>query len=340
MLNRCVCKGLEHPDRGREHSGDPMGKSTGIILAAGKGVRMKSELPKVLHEVVGLPMLFFVIEVMHEAGVDEPVVVVGNGKQLVRERFADARVSFVDQDQQLGTGHAVMTARLAFDGRQGSVVVVNGDNPLLKAETIRAAMKLREDTGVACVVVTAEIAEPKGYGRMIRNNKGLVTRIVEERDATDEEKRVHEINSGNYVFNAADLAGCVDKLSTDNDQKEYLLTDVVKLLNEQGKAVRAMVAGDPTEVLGINSRKQLAEAACVLRTRINDRLMADGVTLVSPETAFIDPRASIGADTVVEPFVVIRGAVEIGKRCHIGPFSELVAPTKLKDGEATGSGRK
>lgn len=315
-----------------------MGKPTGIILAAGKGVRMKSELPKVLHEVVGLPMLFFVIEVMHEAGIDDPVVVVGNGKDLVKKAFSSAGVSFVDQDQQLGTGHAVMTARSAFDGRQGSVVVVNGDNPLLKAETIRAALSLRQEKSAACVVVTAQVEQPKGYGRIIRTQAGPVAKIVEERDANEQERAVREINSGNYVFSAVDLAGCIDKLSVGNDQHEYLLTDVVKLLNDRGKIVHAMVAGDPTEVLGINSRKQLAEAACILRRRINERWMAEGVTLVGPETAFIDPRATIGTDTVIEPFVVIRGAVCIGRKCHIGAFNELIAPMEVADGQELPAG--
>ena len=299
---------------------------------------MKSDLPKVLHEVVGLPMLFFVIEVMHEAGVDRPVVVVGNGKDLVRRRFVDAGVTFVDQDRQLGTGHAVITARSAFEAHQGSVVVINGDNPLLQARTIRAALDLCDRTAASCVVVTAEVAEPKGYGRIIRNEAGFVTRIVEERDASDQERQVREINSGSYIFNAPDLAGCIDRLSTENDQHEYLLTDVVKLLNEQGKAVRAMVAADPTEVLGINSRKQLAETASILRRRINDRWMAEGVTLVSPDTTFIDPRATIGSDTVIEPFVIIRGPVCVGKGCRIGPFCDLTGPMQVPDGQEIAAG--
>jgi bifunctional UDP-N-acetylglucosamine pyrophosphorylase / glucosamine-1-phosphate N-acetyltransferase len=309
-----------------------MGKATGIILAAGKGVRMKSDLPKVLHEVVGLPMLFFVIEVMREVGIDDLFVVVGNAKDMVKKRFADAGVTFADQDQQLGTGHAVMTVRAAYKGRQGNVVVINGDNPLLQADTIRRALKLREDSSAACVVVTAEVEEPKGYGRIIRNDAGLVTRIVEERDASDAERKVREINSGNYVFNAPDLATCIDGLTTENDQHEYLLTDVVKLFNQKGRGVQAMPAADPTEVLGINSREQLADAARILRRRINRRWMSEGVTLVSPETAFIDPRAVIGPDTVIEPYVVIRGEVSIGKGCHVGPFTELVGPIEVPDG--------
>lgn len=314
-----------------------MGKLVGVILAAGKGVRMKSELPKVLHEVAGMPMLFFVISTMRRAEVDDLTVVVGSGKEMVRERFAEAGVSFVDQDQQLGTGHAVMTARSAFENHKGSVVVINGDNPLLRAETIERAVELRDESDVSCVVVTAEVSDPFGYGRVIRSGSDLVECIIEERDADEEQRKVREVNSGNYVFNAPDLLGCLWQLNADNEQGEYLLTDVVKLLNEQGEAVRALKAVEPTEVLGINSRRQLADAGRLLQRRINDEWMVRGVTLVSPETTFIDPRATFGVDTVIEPCVVIRGAVAVGTRCHIGPFVELTGPMEVSDGEVVTS---
>lgn len=310
-----------------------MGKVAGVILAAGKGVRMKSELPKVLHEVAGLPMLEFVIQAMRQAGIEDLYVVVGNRKELLRERFADAGLTFVDQDQQLGTGHAVKVTEPVLGQFDGDVVVVNGDNPLLRAETICQAVRMRSDSGVSCVVVTARVNDPFGYGRIVRSHDDLVERIVEQRDASDRERDINEVNSGNYVFVAVDLFRALDRLSSENDQGEYLLTDVVKLLREDGRAVQGLVAADPAEVLGINSREQLAMASRLLQQRINERWMSEGVTLVSPETTFIDPRVVLGPDTVVEPCVVIRGRVKVGSNCRIGPFVELTGPLEVPEGK-------
>lgn len=305
-----------------------------VILAAGQGVRMKSRSPKVLHEVCGLPMLAFVMDAVRDAGVARTVVVVGYGADEIRARFAewDRPLRWVEQAEQKGTGHAVMVTEPELADFDGDVVVVCGDNPLLSASTVADAMAHHRGEGASCTVVTAEVADVTGYGRIVRADDGGVERIVEERDASEDEKHIREVNSGNYVFDARRLFEALKQITADNEQQEYLLTDVVGVLHSGGRKVLSHVAPDVTEVLGINSRRQLAEAGSILQERIQSRLMDEGVTIVDPDNTFIGPRVTVGGDTVILPFTVVIGPSRIGSNCRIGPFAYIRAGSTVTDG--------
>ena len=241
-----------------------------VILAAGRGVRMKSRLPKVMHPVCGKPMLAYVVDAAFGAGLRRVIVVVGKGHGIVERAFASSGIEFVRQSVQLGTGHAVRVARQALREHRGPVVVLCGDAPLITAKTIRRAIRLFRSTGSACTVVSTKCEHPHGYGRIIRNRTGDVERIVEENDASSAERRVREINSGNFVFAPVDLFEALEEIRPDNEQKELYLTDVVSVLVRKGKKVTSVVANEPSEALGINSRKELALAEATLRERLSD----------------------------------------------------------------------
>ena len=311
--------------------GEPRG-TVAVILAAGQGVRMKSRLPKVLHELCGLPVLSFVIDAVRGAGVTDLIVVVGYEAEEVRRRFAGQPLRWALQAEQKGTGHALMMAQPLLTGFNGDVIVACGDNPLLSASTVAEVLEQHRAQGTACTVVTAKVANPTGYGRIVRGREGGVEKIVEEKDATPDEKRIAEINSGNYVFDGRALFDALRHIRPDNRQKEYLLTDVVKVMRLVGREVMSYAAPDPTEVLGINSRAQLADAGRILQDRIQSKLMTSGVTIVDPRNTFIDPRVEVGPDTVIMPFTVLMGPVKIGSNCRVGPFAWLHGSVHVKDG--------
>lgn len=303
-----------------------------LILAAGKGTRMKSDLPKVLHEVAFHPMLYHVLAAAGAIENDGIFTVVGHGKAEVEAAFA-GETAFVLQEEQKGTGHAVKTAlNSAFaDKENGTVLVLCGDTPLLRGETLSALLACHEDCGNLVTVLTASLAEPFGYGRIIRDENNQVCRIVEEKDASAAEKAVQEINSGVYCFDLAFLKKAAGQLAHNNSQGELYLTDTVAICYETGGKTGAYVIDDFEEVKGVNDRAQLAEAAKILRRRKAEAAMRDGVTLIDPDTTWIDTAAEIGADTVIEPFSVIRGKTVIGASCRIGPNAELI-DTVLGDG--------
>ncbi len=301
----------------------------GLILAAGKGTRMKSSMPKALHAVCGLPMVELVGRALTGAGVQHPIVVVGHeGEQIVEELGDGYR--YVWQREQLGTGHAVLMAVDLLKDHQGPVLVSAGDTPLLSKEVIAELIAHHQDTGAACTVATAEVADPHGYGRIVRIN-GRFTKIVEQKEASAEEQQINEVNAAIYVFDGPDLLRILPTLGKTNTQGEYYLTDVLEKLVQEGKCVEAKVFKDASILMGVNDRWQLAQAEKTLRERILRKHAENGVTLVDPDSTYIGLDVEIGQDTVIEPQTYISGKTRIGQNCHIGP-STRIKSSRIADG--------
>lgn len=308
-----------------------------IVLAAGKSTRMKSALPKVLHEVCGRPMIEYVLDATRAAGVTRIVAVVGHRADLVQARLArHPDVEFALQAEQKGTGHAVMMCRQQLAQHRGPVLILAGDTPLLRRESLTALLQAQEQQGAAAVIGTAETEANQGLGRIVRNAAGDFLRIVEEKDASPAEKQIREINTGCYAFDAQQLFAALDQIRPDNAQAEYYLTDCPKVLLQAGKPVVALKAFDVAEALGVNTRAQLAEVTQTLQQAAHLRLMLSGVTIVAPQQTYIDPRAQIGPDTVIEPFTVIRGPAVIGGDCRIGPHAVIDGAAQIPDGSVIG----
>jgi bifunctional UDP-N-acetylglucosamine pyrophosphorylase/glucosamine-1-phosphate N-acetyltransferase len=291
---------------------------TVVILAAGEGKRMRSRQPKMLHQLCGRPLIAYPLRLARTLA-DRIVMVVGPGADGVRSA-AGPDVRVVEQRERLGTGHALSQAQAECG--TGRIVVLAGDMPLLSADTVERLVSHHAASGAVATVLTAVVDRPHGYGRILRQG-GRVKRIVEDRDATDDEKNVGEINTSVYCFDAGRLWSALGRLRPDNEQGEYYLTDVISLLTRAGARVEAVSVSDPVEALGINDRRQLAALAAIQRARILDRLMLDGVTIVDPATTYVDDTVAIGADTVVHPHVVIEGVSSIGTDCVIGPGCQL-----------------
>ncbi|MEW6697530.1 MAG: bifunctional UDP-N-acetylglucosamine diphosphorylase/glucosamine-1-phosphate N-acetyltransferase GlmU [Bacillota bacterium] len=293
-----------------------------VILAAGKGTRMKSDLPKVLHKICGRPMLGHVLNAVAAAGVSQTAVVAGFGAQQVRDFLGDnARV--VLQEEQLGTAHALLQAAGEFADYTGDLLVVCGDTPLLRAATLAELAQRHRESKAAATLLTAEMADPTGYGRVIRNLDGSVARIVEQKDASPEERLVKEINTGVYCFSGPGLFDALKEISPANAQGEYYLTDIIQIFVQRGRMVQAVTLGDAQEVQGINDRIQLSRAEAVLRRRVLEDLMVQGVTIVDPHNTYVDPTVTIGRDTVILPYTFLHGKTEIGSGCTIGPGNRI-----------------
>lgn len=297
-----------------------------IVLAAGEGKRMRSALPKVLHPLLGRTMVGHVLSTVGEALEDaDTVVVVGKGADQVREHVArvapPARTAL--QEQQLGTGHAVRIALANAEEASGTVVVLNGDIPLLRAETLRSLVEDHERDGRAATVLTAEVDNPSGLGRVVRGEDGTVRGIVEERDATPEQRAIREINAGAYVFDAAALQTALGKLRTDNDQGEEYLTDVFGILIDDGLTVAAYQAPDATETLGANDRAELATLRALMRDRINLGWMRAGVSIIDPATSWIDVTVTLEPDATIEPNTHLCGMTLISSGAMVGPDTTI-----------------
>ena len=271
-----------------------------IILAAGKGTRMKSKLPKVLHKAAGKPMLQHVLDAAKGAGARRNIVVVGFGGEQVKEAMGE-QAEFVVQAEQLGTGHAVRQAEPLLQDEKGTVVVLCGDTPLVTADLIANLYDGHKAAGAKATVLTAIMPDATGYGRIIRTAEGDVARIVEQKDATEEERQVKEVNSGIYCFECQALFAALKKVGCDNAQGEYYLPDVLEIIRAEGGKIHAVAADDYESTLGINSRVQLAGAEKILRRRKNIELMDKGVTLMDPDSTFVDADVEVGADTVIYP---------------------------------------
>lgn len=295
---------------------------TSIIMAAGMGTRMKSEMPKVIHKVCGKELVKWVIDVSKEAGADKVVSIIGHKADMVRS-VLDGECEFALQAEQKGTGHAVMQAEKYIKETQGCVVILNGDIPLVTADTIKAAVEYHKEKGYQATVITAVFDDATGYGRIVRDSDGNVTKIVEHKDTNEEEKKIKEINSGMYVFDAQSLIYALGELRPNNAQGEYYITDTLEILIAAGKKVGAYTISDNDEIRGINDRVQLNEAEKIMRERINNMHMKNGVTMRIPESIYIEDGVEIGADTEICPNVTIKSGTKIGKHCTIGTGTVL-----------------
>lgn len=295
---------------------------TSVILAAGMGTRMKSKMPKVLHKVCGKPLSKWVIDASKAAGADKVCAVVGHKAETVKEVLGDV-CEFALQAEQKGTGHAVMQAIDVIKNSKGEVVILNGDTPLITAETINKAIEYHKNNGNQATVITAILDDATGYGRIVRDNDGSVLKIVEQKDASEEEKKINEVNSGMYVFYAQSLVYALDKITPNNAQGEYYLTDTLEILLSAGKKIGGYAISDNDEIRGINDRVQLNEAEKIMQKRINEYHMRNGVTMRNPESVYIEDGVEIGNDTEICQNVTIKSGTKIGSDCVIGSGSML-----------------
>ncbi|WHX62131.1 bifunctional UDP-N-acetylglucosamine diphosphorylase/glucosamine-1-phosphate N-acetyltransferase GlmU [Peribacillus frigoritolerans] len=293
-----------------------------IILAAGQGTRMKSKLYKVLHPVCGKPMVQHVIDQVNQLQIEDIVTVIGHGAEKVQEQLGDS-CKYALQEQQLGTAHAVMQAESVLSAKSGTTLVICGDTPLIKAETMKELIALHEQSRAKATILTAYADNPAGYGRVLRGEGGLVEKIVEHKDASEEERYVKEINTGTYCFDNQALFSALKKVSNENVQGEYYLPDVIEILKEEGEVVTAFQSSEFEETLGVNDRVALSQAEQILRKRINEKHMRNGVTIIDPLTTFIEADVQIGQDTVINPGSFIKGKSIIGQDCLIGPNTEI-----------------
>lgn len=309
-----------------------------VILAAGAGTRMKSELPKVLHPVCGVPMLGHVLSAVGALGIRDTYVIVGHLRKQVGAyiKNLDKRVEVVTQWPPRGTGHALLQTRKQLRSYCGSVLVLCGDAPLIRKSSLESLIRTRHAKDASCVVLTFKLEDPTGYGRIVRDARGKVIRIVEQLNATPAEKAIREVNSGIYCFDAKALYKALDRVKPDPIKKEIYLTDAVGILAAEG-GVEAIVTDTPEETLGVNTRKDLAQVTKIRKTAILEQLMQAGVTIEDPATTFIGEGVKIGADTVVHPNTVIDGPAVIGRKCSIGPFAHIRAGVKLGDQVTVGN---
>ncbi|MDP4161523.1 MAG: bifunctional UDP-N-acetylglucosamine diphosphorylase/glucosamine-1-phosphate N-acetyltransferase GlmU [Bacillota bacterium] len=299
-----------------------MSKRYAVILAAGQGTRMKSKLYKVLHPVCNKPMVQHVVDQIFKLHIEEIVTVIGHGAEMVQSQLG-SQSQYALQDKQLGTAHAVMQAKEMLDGKEGTTIVVCGDTPLIKAETMEALFKHHDSQAAKATILTASIQNPTGYGRVVRNDNGLVEKIVEHKDATQSEREINEINTGTYCFDNRTLFEALKNVSNDNVQGEYYLPDVIEILKKQGQIVTAYQTEEFEETLGVNDRVALAEAERIMRNRINEFHMRNGVTIIDPANTYIGADVEIGQDTVLLPGTVVKGKTVIGSECLIGPQTEI-----------------
>ncbi len=302
-----------------------MSETTVIVLAAGEGKRMRSATPKVLHSMLGRTLLGHVLQAVEAVGASQTVVVTGHGAEQVNAHVSEIapKAQPVLQAEQLGTGHAVRVALEAVPAEPGVVLVVYGDTPLLRGETLRALLAAHRNSRAVATVMTADVADPTGLGRIIRDPDGGLAAIVEHRDATDEQRSIHEVNAGMYAFDAEALRSEIGRLSRDNDQGEEYLTDVIGQFRDGGRAVAVFEVDDPAEALGVNDRVQLAELAAIMRDRVNGAWMRSGVTIVDPATSWIDATVRIDQDVVIEPHTQLHGETTISAGATVGPDTTL-----------------
>lgn len=307
-----------------------------IVMAAGKGTRMKSKRSKLVQKIYGKEIVKRAVENAEKAGVKEIVAVVGYMKEEVMEALGN-NISYAYQEEMLGTGHAVMQAQEYLKGKRGKVLVLNGDVPLIRPETLNKLIEKSIENKEYATLLTAIYDNPTGYGRIVRDEGGNIEAIVEEKDTTPLQKEIKEINAGVYCFDIEELLSALEKIEPNNAQGEYYLTDVIKIMNEKGLKTGAVIVEDNTEILGINDRIQLEMLTKVLQMRINTEHMKNGVTIEDINTTYIYDDVEIGMDTVIHPNTIIKSGVSIGEDCEIGPNSYIREGCKLSNKVKIGS---
>lgn len=295
-----------------------LNKTAAIILAAGQGTRMKSSVPKVLHACCDRSMLGWVLHAVGSVGIEKQVVVIGHGSEQVRAALGDS-VVFAEQLERLGTAHAAQMALPALEEFTGSVLIVAGDTPLLRGETLKRLVETQQETGAKCVMATCMIDDPTGYGRIVRNDSGEVVAIVEQKDCTPEQLKICEMNPAVYCFDMDSLRRLLPQVKNDNAQGEYYLPDLIQLLVAEGEVIGTVVSNDPDEFRGVNDRWQLSEASAILQERLLRTHSANGVTIIDPKSTFIGADVLIGSETVILPNTTITGGTQIGSNCQVGP---------------------
>lgn len=295
-----------------------------IILAAGRGERMVSRLPKVLHPVTGKPMLFYPLKAVDALGVLKKVIVIGHGKEAISEQFNNKAIEFVEQKDQLGTAHAVLMTEDRLKGWEGYLLILSGDCPLIKEDTLKALLDTHIKDSANLTIMTAQMKDPKGYGRVFRDEKGNVLRIVEEIEAKDEEKAIREINTGIYCLSSMPLFDMLRSIKPSRNKNEYYLTDIVEIAIRRGYRVSSYLHNDPLEVMGVNNRVELAYANRMMRERLLNNLMVSGVTILNPENTYIDYGVIMGKDSVVYPNVHLEGKTIIGEECVLEEGCKII----------------
>ena len=293
-----------------------------LILAAGKGTRMKSDMPKVIHKVNGVPMITKIIDTLSGLNPKENILILGHKKEEVLKVVGE-NCDYVLQTEQLGTGHAVIQAKEKLEGYDGDVMILCGDTPLLRESTLKSLYDYHKESGAVTTILTSIYENPFGYGRIVKED-GLVKAIVEEKEASEEIKKIKEVNAGVYCFNSKELFKALDKIDNNNEKGEYYLTDVIGIQVSENKKVQSFILEDKMEILGVNSKVELAQAGKVLRDRKNRELMEEGVILIDPETTYVEESVKVGRDTVLYPGVVLQGKTVIGENCEIIGNSRII----------------
>jgi len=294
-----------------------------IIMAAGKGKRMKSNLPKTLHKLCGKPILDYILKNVNQIKAKRKILVVGHKSEKIKELMGN-KIEYVEQLEQLGTAHAVLQTKDLLSNFRGDVLILSGDVPLLTTDTIKKLLKYHKAKNYSCTLISTILEKPYGYGRIVRDEEGKIIGIIEEVDLPEDKRDIKEINAGIYCFNKIDLFQALEKIIPDNKQKEYYLTDTVKILLRDGLKVGSIKVDDCKEVLGINNRIDLVNATRQIYQKVCEYLMLQGVTIVDPNSTFIDEGVEIGQDSIIYPFTIIEKDSKIGENCHIGPYSHLI----------------
>ncbi len=294
-----------------------------IIMAAGKGKRMKSNLPKVLHNLAGKPILNYVLDTVDQLEAKRKILIVGYKSDQIRELIGD-KIEYVEQKEQLGTAHAVLETKKLLSDFKGDVLILSGDVPFLTVKILKKLLKYHQANNFCCTLVSTILKNPKGYGRIIRDKEGEIKGIIEEVDLSADKKKITEVNSGIYCVNKDKLFQVLEKITPDNKQGEYYLTDSIEILLKEGLTVGNIIVKDYSEILGINSRLDLTDASRKVYQKTLQDLMLQGVTIVDPNSTFIERGVKIGQDTIIYPFTIIEKDTKIESGCIIGPYSHLI----------------